>query len=243
MNETNYRPTAEPYYNSLLPNQPLLRELFLGDDAELARALYEFTLQFSDLGLSDKFVVKQSPEFTLEQMATSPAQLKFMQFLIMLTKSRSILEVGTFVGISTMYLARALPPGGKVVTLEKYDHFAAIAEDNFHANGLTDSIELVCGDAMDYLIKQPKAPQFDCIFLDGCKERYDDFFDVLDPLLTKGGLMIVDDVLFVGDVLNAKQQTPKGQGCRRYLAKAEKMASYRKVFLPFRNGLHLMQKI
>jgi caffeoyl-CoA O-methyltransferase/O-methyltransferase len=139
-------------------------------------------------------------------------------------------------------MAKVLPEGGRLTTIEKYDEFARIAAENIRNNGLSERIDIICGDAFDELPKLDPNQLFDFVFLDGNKERYLEYFKLLDPRLRPGGLMIVDDVLFQGDVLNDEPKTEKGIGVKRFLQAVESADQYTKILLPISNGLMLMYK-
>jgi predicted O-methyltransferase YrrM len=161
--------------------------------------------------------------------------------LILLKKPKKVLEIGTFIGLSTMCMAKCLPEGGQIITLEKFDYFCRIAEQNFQNNGLTDKIKIIEGDALEEL-KKLQSEKFDFIFVDGNKEKYKEYFELLEPYLEDGGLFVVDDVLFHGDVLNELPKTEKGKGVKKFLETVKSREDYIKILLPIRNGMMLMYK-
>lgn len=231
------------YRDKFLPTQPEHRNYFTGNDEELISGLYALVAKHSVLKRPDEeFAITPSDQFTVEEMASNPILLRFLEFLIALKHPRRVLEIGAFIGVSTMYMARALPPGGEVYTIEKYDRFADVAQTNFSRNGLEGKIRLLRGDAFVELAKLDPDIRFDMIFLDGDKERYAEYFDLLEPRLSPGGLLITDDVFFHGDTVNSKPQTAKGAGTKRFLDKMESAAGFVKILLPLGNGLALMIK-
>jgi predicted O-methyltransferase YrrM len=153
-----------------------------------------------------------------------------------------VLEIGSFVGLSAMTLARAVGEQGHVTTIEKFPHFAAIARRNFQANALADRIDLLEGDACDVIASLPAERSFDLIFIDGNKERYADYFLALEPRLSPRGLFVVDDVLFHGDALNPVCRTDKGRGTRAMLEQAARAKNYLRLLLPIGNGILLLLK-
>lgn len=230
------------FSDKILPSQPVFIEQFEGGEERFYPVLQEALMRFSNLRLpTEEFILQRSEQVTIEEMASSPTVLRFLQLLITLKQPRRILEIGAFIGLSAMSMAKALPEGGQVVTIEKYDHFAALAQENFRRNGLAEKIRLIQGDAFAVL-DSLKTERFDMAFIDGNKERYREYFEMIDPLLSPGALVVVDDVLFHGDALNARPKTEKGAGVRRFLEAAEARADYQKVLLPFSNGLMLMVK-
>ena len=231
------------FRDKMLPIQPVFREYFDGDEQSLFAALYDAIVRFGGLKLpAEEFEIQKSDKVTIEEMASSPMLLRFLQILILIKQPSRILEIGTFIGISAMYMASVLPEGGQVVTIEKYDHFADIAHQNFVRNRLNNKIQLIEGDAFEELKKLGQKQFFDMIFLDGNKERYSEYFELLDPLLAPNGLLVVDDVFFHGDVLNEKPKSEKGLGVRKFLDRVQTGGNYHKAILPVANGIMLMFK-
>ena len=231
------------FVDQLLPNQPLLKKYFEGEEKKYFANLYDMVSTSCNIRKpTNEFNLKESPTVSTELMASSPILLRFLETMVYLKKPRSILEVGTFIGLSAMYIAKAMHTTGRLITIEKFEHFADIALNNFKANKIEDKIQLIQGDAFEVLEHLSEAEPFDMIFLDANKERYSEYFDILDNLLNPDGLLIVDDVLFHGDVLNEKPVTEKGVGVRRFLDKVENIDSYHKVLLPIANGIMLMIK-
>ncbi len=227
----------------MLPTQPILSELFQGSETDLLSAMYAAVMNYAALELpTDEFKIERSDRISVEEMASSPTMLRLLQCLIRIRRPKRILEIGAFLGISAMYMAKALDEDGKLVSIEKFDHFAEIARRNFEANGLSEKIQLINGDAFEVLRTFPVDERFDLIFLDGNKERYDDYFSILDPLLLSGGLFITDDVFFHGDALNSSPKTEKGAGVRRFLELTTTYKNYHRVILPVANGFMLMLK-
>jgi caffeoyl-CoA O-methyltransferase len=238
MNQTNLT-----FRDKMLPIQPVFREYFGGDDESLFPVLYDAMVRFSGLKLpTEEFDIQRSEKVSIEEMASSPMLLRFLQILILIKQPRRILEIGTFIGISAMYMASVLPQDGQVVTIEKYDHFTDIARHNFARNGLDKKIQLIEGDAFEELRKLEQKQYFDMVFLDGNKERYSEYFELLDPLLVPNGLLVVDDVFFHGDVLNEKPKSEKGLGVRKFLERVQTSRDYHKAILPVANGIMLMLK-
>jgi caffeoyl-CoA O-methyltransferase len=235
--------TGISFADKLLPDQPEHTNLFTGDDGALHGRLYQTILDASGITSPlEEFELTLTDKFTLAEMASNPVNLRLLQLLIRMIGARQILEIGAFVGLSTMAMAKALPPGGKVTSIEKFDHFAEICRTNFKKNGLDDTIRLLQGDAMDIIPQLPKEQFFDLIFIDGNKECYRQYFESLEPRLAPRGLIVVDDVFFHGDVLNATPRTAKGKGAYEFLQRAAQAKAYQRLLLPISNGMMLMFK-
>lgn len=231
-------------WDKLLPDQPTNNEYYRGRADEYHRELFDAIMRASGIPSPlERFRLAQSQRFTLAEMASNPVSLRMLELLISLSGARHVLEIGSFIGLSAMTMAAALPADGRLTTIEKFDEFAEIAERNFQENGLTSKIELLRGDAFELVPRLPAGTRFDIAFIDGNKERYADYVRLVEPLIPYGGLILVDDSLFHGDVLNKTQQSEKGAGVRACLDLAATMNGYERLLLPLGNGLMILRKL
>lgn len=227
--------------DKLLPDQPLNNEYYGGTDYH--RDLYELIAESSGLTTATgTFTLALSDKFTIEEMASNPVQLRILELFVRLIGATRIIEIGAFIGLSAMTMARAMPAGGKLITIEKFDHFADICRRNIAANGLADRIEVIEGDAIDAIDRLPRDQPFDLAFIDGNKERYADHFRLLEPYVRPGGVILVDDVFFHGDALNATPKTGKGEGVKAFMRMAAGLGQHFRAVLPVCNGLMVIQK-
>lgn len=227
------------YWDKMLPDQPEHANLYKG--GQLMQDLFEAISRSS--GIPDpksEFKLEQTDMFAIEEMASNPVSMRFLQFLIQVSGVRRVLEIGAFIGFSTMSFAKALPADGKVVSIEKFDHFAGIARRNFAANGLDKKIELHQGDAFEIIGRLPKGEKFDLVFVDGNKERYKDYVVMTEPLLSAKGIMIVDDCFYHGDVLNKSPTDAKGEGTKAFMDYAATLSGWHRIALPLANGIFMM---
>lgn len=230
-------------WEKMLPNQAFNANLFGSSSVTFEAAAYDKILDVCGIRAPrETFEIEQTEMFTIEEMASSPIVLNFLQWIVGLSGARRILEVGSFVGVSAMYLARALPEGGKVVTIEKFDHFAEIAQRNIDRNGLGERIDLICADAFEVLSELKDRHTFDFVFIDGNKERYADYLVAVRDTVSPGGVIVIDDALFHGDALNAKPETEKGQGVRNCLEMVSGMDDWHRALVPVSNGVLLLRK-
>ena len=125
--------------------------------------------------------------------------------------------------------------------IEKGAEFAAIAEQNIQASGVGQKIKLFHADALEYVSYALNAESFDIVFIDGDKEHYADYFMKTSGMVRSGGLVIIDDALFHGDVLNAIPATKKGAGVKRALSLAAGMG-WERLLLPLANGMMILVK-
>lgn len=132
---------------------------------------------------------------------------ELLKVLELIQKPKRLLEVGTAVGFSSIYMSRYLPEGGRIITIEKYPPRIAKAKENIALAGAEDKITLLEGDAAD-LLKELQDP-FDMIFMDAAKGQYIHFLPEVLRLLAPGGVLISDNVLQDGDVLESHYAVSK----------------------------------
>lgn len=154
----------------------------------------------------------------LPPIAVTPAQGKLLHLLARLQGARRILEIGTLGGYSTIWLGRALPADGKLVTLEINAEYARIAWENILHAGLDALVDLRLGPALETLpqIAASGAGAFDFIFIDADKQNIPKYFESACQLARPGSLIIVDNVVREGRVIDAKSHDPDIQGIRRF---------------------------
>lgn len=154
----------------------------------------------------------------LPAISVSPSQGKLLQLLARLQGARAILELGTLGGYSTIWLARALPPGGRLVTLEADPKHAEVARANLARAGLEDVVEVRLGRGLDTLprLAAEGGGPFDLIFIDADKPSIPDYFAWALRLSRRGSLIVVDNVVRDGAVVDAGSDDPNVQGVRRF---------------------------
>ena len=155
---------------------------------------------------------------SLPAIQLSPSQGKLLHLLAKAKGAKTILEVGTLGGYSTIWLARALPPGGKLVTLEYDAKHAEVARANIKQAGFADSVEVRLGsaaDTMPQLVGDLRAP-FDFIFIDADKPGYAEYFKWAMKLSRPGTLIVADNVVRKGEVANSQTTDKDAQGIRSF---------------------------
>ena len=166
----------------------------------------------------------------LPQMAVTAHQGKLLHVLALAMGARRILEIGTLGGYSTIWLARALPAGGQLITLEIEPRHAVVARGNLERAGLSDVVEVRVGravDSLERLIAEQAAP-FDFIFIDADKASLTEYFDAALRLSRPGTLIVIDNVVRNGAVVDATSTDASVQGVRRF---AERAATEPRVIL------------
>jgi predicted O-methyltransferase YrrM len=154
----------------------------------------------------------------LPTIAVSPAQGKLLNLLARTMGARTILELGTLGGYSTIWLARALAPGGRLVTLEANPAYAEVARANIEAAGLADVVELRVGAALDTLpqLTAEGGDPFDLIFIDADKKNTPNYFTWALELSRAGSLIIADNVIRDGALIDPDSDDPTVEGSRRF---------------------------
>ncbi|MGB8180268.1 MAG: O-methyltransferase [Acidimicrobiales bacterium] len=155
----------------------------------------------------------------LPSIAVAPNQGKMLELLARANGARRILEIGTLGGYSTISLARALPPGGTLTTLELEDRHAVVARANLERAGLGDVVTVRVGPAADTLraLVAEKAQAFDFIFIDADKEGYPEYLELSLALSHPGTLIIADNVVRDGEVANPTSTDQRVRGVQRFL--------------------------
>ena len=164
-------------------------------------------------------VLAANAEAGLPPHDVSPAQGKLLQLLARLQGARRILEIGTLGGYSTIWLARALPPGGRLTTLEIDGGRAEIARSNLRRCGLDHVVEVRVGPALTSLhaLKAEGVEAFDVIFIDADKPNNPGYLDWAVELSRPGSLIVGDNVVRDGAVADAQSTDPNVTGVRRFL--------------------------
>jgi predicted O-methyltransferase YrrM len=157
----------------------------------------------------------------LPPIDVTPLQGKFLELLVRMSSARRVLEIGMLGGYSTAWMARALPSDGRVISLELEQRHADIARKNLESVNLSDRVEIRVGRAADSLQKlvAEKAAPFDLIFIDADKAGYPDYLDWSLKLSRPGTVIVADNVVREGAVIDPKSADPNVQGVRRFTEK------------------------
>ena len=162
--------------------------------------------------------IENNRKADLPAIDVTPLQGKFLELLVRATGAKRILEIGTLGGYSTIWLARAIPEDGIVVTLELEPRHAQIAKQNIAAAGFADLVDVRVGPAAETLaalVKDRTAP-FDFIFIDADKASYPEYLQLSLKLSRPGTLIVADNVVRDGKVIEPNHPDPNIQGVRRF---------------------------
>jgi predicted O-methyltransferase YrrM len=162
--------------------------------------------------------VKANRKAKLPAIDVTPLQGRFLEVLVRATGARRVLEIGTLGGYSTLWLARAVPDNGLVVTLELEAKHASIAQKNIEKAGLSRRVELRIGPAAETLaaLVAASADPFDFIFIDADKAGYPGYLQSSLKLSRPGTLIVADNVVRDGKVIDPKDPDPNIRGVRRF---------------------------
>lgn len=154
----------------------------------------------------------------LPPIAVTAPQGKLLQLIARMTGARRILEVGTLGGYSTIWLARALPPGGRLTTLELEPRHAAVARVNIDRAGLGAVVDIRVGPALESMTELAGAEPgaFDLVFIDADKDRIPAYFDLAVGLCRPGGVIVVDNVVRSGALVDPGDTDGRVLGVRRF---------------------------
>jgi predicted O-methyltransferase YrrM len=155
----------------------------------------------------------------LPQISISPAEGRLLHLLAGAIGARRILEVGTLAGYSTIWLARALPEDGRLVSLELEQRHADVARRNLERAGVADRVKILVGPALDSLaqLAQREREPFDMAFIDADKESYPEYLEWSLRLCRSGGLIVADNVIRHGAITDPASPDPRVAATRRFL--------------------------
>jgi len=173
-------------------------------------------------------------------MLSGHVQGKFLEIISCLLQPKKILEIGTFVGYSALCLAKGLTNDGKLHTIELRKEDAAISMENFRKAKMHDKIILHNANALNILHTLQET--WDLVFIDADKPNYINYYNLVLPKVRPGGLIIADNVLFHGEVLEQEMKGKNAIAIQAFNEMVNKDDSVEKVMLTVRDGLFLIRK-
>ena len=163
-------------------------------------------------------VLEASAAAGLPSINVSPTQGKLLNLMARMCGAKRILEIGTLGGYSTIWLARALPADGKLITLEAEPKHAKVATANIDRDGLSNLVEIRLGPALQTLsqLVDQKSPPFDFIFIDADKPGYPDYLEWSLKLSRPGTVIVADNIIRDGGVIDPNHKDPRVQAVRKF---------------------------
>lgn len=214
----------------------------------LDEGMYQYLL---DYGIREEPLLKQLRDETskdpMARMQISPEQGQFMKMLMWLLKPRSILEIGTFTGYSSLCMGLASPDDCKIVTCDLDETWTKIAKEYWKKAGVENKIELKLGKALDSIQElleiSDDGSAFDVIFLDADKENYPNYYPKLKQLLKPGGLMLIDNVFWSGRVADLSDTSEPTVGVRELNHVLRNDTQMDISMIPLSDGLTMARKL
>ena len=173
-------------------------------------------------------------------MQISAYEGHLLQWLVRISGAKNILEIGTFMGTSTLWMAGALPENGMIMTLESSEEYAALARQHFEASPLVDRIEMATGPALDWFKTRPAVPQFDLVFIDADKNNYANYLEEVLPRMNKRGWIVGDNTLLFGALSGEKPDAASAaakEAMTKFNATLADPARFESVLLPTVEGM------
>ena len=203
--------------------QRYIEELFAVEDSILAR------------------VRARHAEVDLPPIHISPDEGKLLNVLLRAAGARTVLEIGSLAGYSGIWLARALPPQGRLTTIEKDSRHATLARQAYAEAGVAGQVQLLEGDARAVL--RTLAPGFDAVFVDADKEPMAEYFGESVRLLRVGGLLLSDNAFFHGAVVDPSDRSAQAEGVRAFNRLAATDSRVVAAVIPIRDGVVVGVKV
>lgn len=164
---------------------------------------------------------------------------QFLKMIVKIAGAKRVLEIGTFTGYSAIMMAEALPEDGKIITLEMNLKYQEIAQKHFDDSKVGSKITMLKGNAQQLIMEMDGL--FDLVYLDGDKLRYHFYFEEILPKLKTGGLIIADNVLWDGTVLNPEDLKAQAiADFNKFIAEDERVEQ---MLLPIRDGVNVIRKL
>jgi caffeoyl-CoA O-methyltransferase len=188
--------------------------------------------------LFERLAAETHEKTTAPQMMVGRLEGRFLGTLVRSLRARRVLELGTFTGYSSISMALALPAGGRIVTCDVNEETTAIARRYAEEAGVADRIDYRLGPALE-TVAGLDGP-FDLVFIDADKPNYVNYYDATVPLLADGGLMVVDNTLWSGQVADPDDQDENTQAIRALNDRVLEDPRVENVLLTVRDGMNLV---
>jgi len=180
----------------------------------------------------------------IKRMQISVSQCHFLHLIIKTSKIKKILEIGTFTGLSALTMSLALPENGELIALDKNKDTSEIAKNFFKKSGQNHKIKLIVSPAIDILKDfKNKNQKFDLIFIDADKENYKNYYDQSLDLLDTNGLIIADNVLWYGEVVDKNNKNKLTEIIRDFNSYVNKDKNTENLIIPLGDGLTICRKL
>ncbi|OPC84075.1 SAM-dependent methyltransferase [Embleya scabrispora] len=211
--------------------------------SELLGYVREFSLREDEILRDLRLMSAELPGG--ETMQVMPEEGQFLAMLVAATGAAEVLELGTFTGYSTLCMARALPPRGRLVTCDISARWPEIGVEYWRRAGVFDHIDVRIGAAMETLeemIAEGRSGEFDLVFIDADKRNYPDYYELCLRLVRPGGLLVLDNTLFFGRVVDPLAEDADTVGVREVNARIRDDRRVDICMLPLADGVTLVRR-
>ena len=180
----------------------------------------------------------------IKRMQISISQCHFLHLIVKISNIKKILEIGTFTGLSGLTMSLSLPSDGKLVTLDKNVERNKIASNFFKRANQENKIKTIVGPALESISNlKERIQKFDLVFIDADKENYKNYYNQSLDLIEKNGLIIVDNVLWHGEVVDVKKQDKLTTIIREFNSYINKDKRTENLIIPVGDGLTVCRKL
>ena len=180
---------------------------------------------------------------SVSQMQIAKEQGQFLEIITKLSKAKSCLEVGRFTGMSTLFIARGLSAEGKITTIDNSDEFLSLAKKYWDLDNMSSKIESIIGDGVEIMQSMiDRQHSYDFIFIDADKNNYPNYYELSLSLVPSNGIIIIDNMLWHGDVADQKKNDSQTNTIRDLNTKIQNDSRVDFSLLPLSDGLSFIRK-
>ena len=180
---------------------------------------------------------------SVSQMQIAKEQGQFLEIITKLSKAKSCLEVGRFTGMSTLFIARGLSAEGKITTIDNSDEFLSLAKKYWDLDNMSSKIESIIGEGVEIMQSMiDRQHSYDFIFIDADKNNYPNYYELSLSLVPSNGIIIIDNMLWHGDVADEKKNDSQTNTIRDLNTKIQNDSRVDFSLLPLSDGLSFIRK-
>lgn len=219
------------------------KQQYLTTNREYEQYAMDFSMQDDDL--MTELVRRTHLAFTTAGMLSGAIQGKLLEFLCRMMNAKTVVEIGTYTGYSSIYMARGMAEDGILHTVDNNPEVEDIANEFIERAGLSQRIKAYQGDALNVLSEKifPAINGIDLLFIDADKENYINYYELCLPQVRKGGFIIADNVLWYGRVFNESYSDKETKGIIAFNRLVKDDPRVENLLLPVRDGLMILRKL
>ena len=217
----------------------------MSTQTEINKALVQY---LQSVGYREDKIITELENETLKlgsvsQMQIAKEQGQFLEMITKISNAKNCLEIGRFTGMSTLFLARGIPESGKIVTVDNSDEFLSLAKKYWELDNMNSKIESIIGDGVEVMQSMIDRQQsYDLIFIDADKNNYPNYYELSLNLLVSNGIIIIDNMLWHGDVADETKQDSQTKTIRDLNLKIQNDTRVEFSLLPLSDGLSFIRK-